>query len=118
MFLKSTGAGPCPFCQGDPKPKLRRLGSTNAASFAVVCSGCRATGPLSPAPVVAIDAWNEGRPAATMHPQTPPDSPQIHCKLCERQYPIAMWATRTTSGYLERRCPNRSCQEWVEARTL
>lgn len=57
--MKSDGAKPCPFCKGAPKPELRRLGSTNAASYAVVCGGCRATGPLSPAPVVAIDAWNE-----------------------------------------------------------
>lgn len=58
---------------------------------------------------------------AAMHPEAcppPVDSPYIHCKFCDRQYPIAMWATRGGAVGLERRCPNLRCQTWQLATAL
>lgn len=49
---------PCPFCGGDPKKELRRLGSTYAASYAVVCDRCRCAGPLKGSKVEAVAVWN------------------------------------------------------------
>lgn len=60
MRLPATafGAKACPFCGGEPKRELRRLGSVNAGSYAVVCGKCRAVGPLASPAVSAVSEWN------------------------------------------------------------